>query len=321
MAGDGMPQDPHMTYASDITAPLTRAEALARGITVTELAGPGYRRLYHGVYLPSHVPVTALQRARAALKIASEGAFVSHHTAAELWGGWVPESPDTHISVPGERVRSQAQGIRAHRAGSTRPPVARRGVPVSDPISTFLDLAGWLNLIDLVTLGDSLVHAKRCTPADLIAAAGAWTGRGCRLARRAAGLVRSGVDSPCETRLRLLVVLAGLPEPEVNVILRDQDGEWVIRLDMAYRLAKLILEYDGRQHADDPRQWSRDLLRREALEGDGWRLIVVNGSALFGDPAGTVQRIRDALIERGLVNRPRWPTAVWSRHFERRGAA
>ena len=45
-------------------------------------------------------------------------------------------------------------------------------------------------------------------------------GRGCRLARRAASLAREGVDSPQETRLRLLLVLAGLPEPRVNVIIR-----------------------------------------------------------------------------------------------------
>jgi hypothetical protein len=57
---------------------------------------------------------------------------------------------------------------------------------------------------------------------------------GARLARRVAGLVRKGVDSAMETRLRLLIVLAGLPEPEVNVIVRDENGDWELRFDLCY---------------------------------------------------------------------------------------
>ena len=52
---------------------------------------------------------------------------------------------------------------------------------------------------------------------------------GTRLALRAAGLVREGVDSPMETRVRLLIVLAGLPEPSVNHIVRAEDGSWRMR--------------------------------------------------------------------------------------------
>ena len=34
-----------------------------------------------------------------------------------------------------------------------------------------------------------------------------------------------------ETRVRLLLVLAGLPEPTVNVIVRGEDGSWKMRFD------------------------------------------------------------------------------------------
>ena len=74
-----------------------------------------------------------------------------------------------------------------------------------------------------------------------------------------------GVDSGMETRLRLLLVLAGLPEPQVNVILRQPDGSWSMRLDLSYPHLELIVEYDGRQHADSTQQWKRDSRRREEL--------------------------------------------------------
>ena len=78
-----------------------------------------------------------------------------------------------------------------------------------------------------------------------------------------------------ETRLRMVIVLAGLPEPKVNHVLPDLAGEWLARLDLSYPAYRLIIEYDGRQHAEDSRQWHRDLERREQLETLGWQLVIV----------------------------------------------
>ena len=114
-----------------------------------------------------------------------------------------------------------------------------------------MDLATGLDLVALVVLGDSLIRAGRTSTAVLRDAATAWRGRGAKLARRAARYVRDGIDSAMETRLRMLLVLAGLPAPEVNFILRHPDGSWWMRFDMCYPSLKLIIEYDGRQHAED----------------------------------------------------------------------
>lgn len=260
--------------------PMTRAEALRRGYTLKQLRGPQFQRLFRGVYLPAGEAVTLIQRVLGALLIAPPGAYASHHTAARLWGAVPPETDQTHISVPGGGARTVRDGIAAHRAETTIPPTQRRGVPVSAPAAVFLELATLhLDLVALVVLGDSLVRRARISPETLVAAAADWSGRGSRLARRATGLVRKGVDSAMETRLRLLIVLAGLPEPEVNFIIRDENGDWALRFDLCYPQLKLIIEYDGDHHRLDPRQWSRDLLRREWLERNGWRIIVVNSEA------------------------------------------
>jgi hypothetical protein len=110
-----------------------------------------------------------------------------------------------------------------------------------------------------------LVKANDLDPVQFVAAADAYQGRNAKRARRAASLVRADVDSPMERRIRLLIVFAGLPEPQVNFILRIADGEWGWRFDLCYPEYKLIIEYDGRQHAFDSGEWIHDLKRREWL--------------------------------------------------------
>ena len=117
-----------------------------------------------------------------------------------------------------------------------------------------------------------------------------------------------------ETRLRLLLVLAGLPEPDVNFILRAPGGSWQRRFDLCYPGVRLIIEYDGRQHAFDHEQRSTDIARREELDGLNWRLIVIESDGIYTDPLRTLQRVRDALAERG-VRVPRVFRAEWTRHF------
>ena len=119
------------------------------------------------------------------------------------------------------------------------------------------------------------------------------------------------MDSPTETRLRLLIVLAGLPEPTVNLIVRARDGSWRRRYDLAYQQLRLIVEYDGRQHAHDTVQWLTDIFRREELDRMHWRLIVVTAQGIYTDPLQTLIRVREALLERGATNLRRTFKTEW----------
>ena len=186
---------------------------------------------------------------------------------------------------------------------------------MSTPEQTFIDMAAiGVNLVDLVVLGDAMLKAKLTTVPTLIEAIEAWHGYGTRLALRAAGLMREGVDSPMETRVRLLIVLAGLPEPTVNVIVRGEDGSWRMRFDLCYLNQRLILEYDGRRHADSPEQWERDLCRREDLDRMDYRLLVVTSRGIYNEPQRTLERVREALRERGVRVPLRFKNE-WRRHF------
>ncbi len=59
-----------------------------------------------------------------------------------------------------------------------------------------------------------------------------------------------GVDSPMVTRLRMLIVLAGLPEPKVNLVIRDEYGHPVRRYDLGYEKSRTLVEYDARAITD-----------------------------------------------------------------------
>ena len=160
---------------------------------------------------------------------------------------------------------------------------------------------------------------KATSPKKLVDAAATYRGKRARLARRAAALVRSGVDSPQESKVRLLVVLAGLPEPTVNIEFRDDEGNILRRLDMGYREPRVAIEYDGRQHAENDQQWQSDIDRREEFDDLEWRFVIVRSPGLFTHPDQTLARIVKVLSKKGM--RVRISSNEWRRHFPMRRAA
>ena len=217
------------------------------GVTDWQLRTPAFRRLFHDVYVEAAVATTPLLLARAALLVAPDAA-VSHHTAARLWGGVAPDDGLVHLSC--SRLRPQVEGIAAHRRRPDGRTTSFSGLTVTTPVQSFLDLAAHLALVDLVVLGDSLVRRGRVRPEILVEAAEAHRGAGSRAARRASSLVRAEVDSAMETRLRLLSVLAGLPEPEVNHVVHWPDGRVRYRFDLSFPAAGLVprMSERWRQH-------------------------------------------------------------------------
>jgi hypothetical protein len=179
--------------------------------------------------------------------------------------------------------------------------------------ATFLDLADGLDLVDLVVLGDSLVKLGRVTPERLVEAAASFKGRSRALARRAASLVRAEVDSPMESRLRMLIVLAGLPEPVINHKIYWSDGRVRWRFDLSYPEYRLIIEYDGLQHREDSGQWATDISRRDWMDHKRWRIVVVIAKGVFRTPAMTLGRIIAVMRDCGMAV-PRL-SDEWRQHF------
>lgn len=228
----------------------------------------------------------------------------------------MPDVPVLHASVPPGRRRSAHREVVVHQ--SQRSPVTFRGLLITTPTDLFLDMATRLSLVDLVVLGDSLVRRGRTTPERLVAAMAEAKGRGIHPARRAAALVRTGVDSPMETRCRLLRVLSGLPELETDIRFYDLEGQLLKRLDAGDRATRTAVEYDGRHHVERKDQWEADLGRRETFENDQWRIVTLISKDVYVTPGRTVERLAQVFGQRGLRAGPL--RDEWRRHFPGRAA-
>ncbi|MDT0202596.1 hypothetical protein [Nocardioides sp. AE5] len=299
----------------DVTQPFRTRAALAAGISAKELRGPRFRTVFRGVHVSNSVRATDLQRIRGALLLFEAGtAWASHESAARVLGVPVPDQSDVHISVPHASMRRRRAELKCHVSPGGRV-VEHQGMHVSSPHQLFVELACRLGLVDLVIVGDHLVRQRMTTPRKLVQHCRATTQPHARAALRAARLVRSGVDSPMETRLRLLLVLAGLPEPEVNLSLCTRDGDVFRKYDLSYPGIKVVIEYDGRHHIEREQQWHADLLRREDSEGNDWRFVVVIAADIFTTPAQTINRVWRILRDRGLADLPARPSQEWRTHF------
>jgi hypothetical protein len=133
-------------------------------------------------------------------------------------------------------------------------------------------------------------------------------------ARTALDLICERVESPRESRLRLCLVLAGLPTPACNVTIGSEERPYG-RVDLAYLVFKVIIEYEGDQHRTDRFQWNRDIERQEDFVRGGWVLIRVTAARLRW-PREVVLRVFAALRGAGYEGPPPVFSATWSRLFE-----
>lgn len=148
---------------------------------------------------------------------------------------------------------------------------------------------------DLVIAGDRIV-----TPRGRLATRDDLRAEAIRVRRKRAGErvlsdVREGSESPRETRLRLLMVRDGLPEPVLAYELFSASGRFVARLDMAYPDARVAVEYDGRQHAESAAQFERDADRWHAIASEGWTVVRILSHHLRDSGRPALSRIRAAL--------------------------
>ncbi len=298
----------------DPRLPFLRRTALAAGVTAKQLRGPGYRCVLPGAYVAAATIITPLVRARAALLPYGEVAWASHASAARVYDLPVPTIAMELVSVPRAGQRRRHAGVKVHVGGPARTRHVR-GVRVSEPLAVFVEMASLLGLVDLVVLGDAMVRRGLTTPEALVAHCARVTHPSGTESRRASSYVRRDVDSPMESRLRMLLVLARLPEPQVNLTVRDVDGDVLRKYDLSYPAVRVAVEYNGKVHVLTPEAWEADLERRGAIDEDGWRLVPVISSGIYGTPEQTLRRVHRVLLARGLPGVPLRLGDEWRAHF------
>lgn len=250
-------------------------------------------------------PPTGIERIRAFRPVLLRGQFISHTSAAVLWELPVSSAHrdgPIHVTSRLPAAQPRRAGVIGHRVEDRRAVVRDRwGLPASAPATAWVECGALLAIDDLVVLGDAIVTETRCgTTVDDLRTALERRGR-CRGARRlraALALIRRGAASPQETRSRLAVVRAGLPEPELQVEIRDRRGRFIARVDMAFPQQRVVVEYEGDHHRTDRHQWAADVRRHREVGRQGWAVLRWTKSDLDDHVTETLAQLRDVLRER-----------------------
>jgi hypothetical protein len=171
------------------------------------------------------------------------------------------------------------------------------GIPVTTLTRTAFDLARHLPRDDAVARLDALKYATPYSVKDVMRYAHRYPGaRGLKSLRTVLPLVDGGAASPRETRLRLLLVDAGLPRPTTQIPVVEGRGRLVRVLDMGWENFMVGAEYDGDQHRTDRPQYAKDVRVKRKLANLGWNVTYVIKE---DRPDEIVQSVWDALVSRG----------------------
>jgi hypothetical protein len=278
---------PVYTLAAADVAEMTRTERQRDGIRVTR-----------GAYLSRALPTTPPHLVAAALAVLPETAIASHRTAAVLLGAPVDATPPMKFVVPPGVYRPRRRGIRIHvRDLMSADRTALAGLPVTPGPQTWLDLAAVLPSDELVAVGDALYRDGHLDDASLAERLDRAQGtRGVARARALAPMLTPLAASRPESLTRFWLIDEGLPVPEPQVPILDPRGREVAHGDLGYAEWKVVIEYEGRQHAD-PRQFGLDVDRYSLMAADGW--LVVRLAHLHLRRAVVIDRVGRALRSRG----------------------
>ncbi|WP_214406499.1 endonuclease domain-containing protein [Pseudonocardia lacus] len=271
--------------------------AVAAGlVTKEQVRGPRYLRLFPDTYVRrSDRPPDLTLRALAAYRWSQGRGVVAGYAAAELLGASCGPVHAPIEIVLGQKRRAHPGLLVIRERLDPAEIVGVRGVRVTSPRRTAFDLGRRGPLVERVVAVDALANAHRFLPDDLLGLADHHRG-----ARGIAGLTEAvryadrRAGSPMETRLRLTVVLGGLPAPEVQWVVQDDSARTAVWLDLAYPAHRIGIEYDGAVHTGAGAVL-RDIARHTALLDQGWRVYRYTKDDVLRRPDRIVAQVARAL--------------------------
>lgn len=286
----------------------TLAEALAAGIDPNRLRRSDVDRLGKCLYAVAGVEHSTVVVASAVCRMFPKQSWVSHATGGQARGLTLPQSVDVsraHVTRLRPASLPRTTAVVGHHATVRVGEVTKLGgTPVATPARVWLELAGELTELELIEFGDHLVRFPRkqfegrdtphATLAEMTTLL-SWHPRIAGATRAAAALarVRVGSDSIMETRFRLALLDAGLPEPALQVSLDPGDPAAPVA-DLGYRFQRIALDYDGGTHLTAEQQ-AKDIRRDRLWAAAGWRHLTANKHDAAEGFSTVIEQVRTLL--------------------------
>lgn len=252
---------------------------------------------------------------RATLPLLAKGSVISHASAAVLHGLrlWAVRLDRVHVTRDATSGGRTSRRFHLHTARLREDEIVEiDGIAVTTLARTAVDLARTLPYQQAVVAVDSALDLQRGrTPGrapltrpewdEAITRATGWPGG--PAARRVGRFAAEGAESVGESRSRLAIAAAGLPPPELQLVVpgiaRDVDG----RVDFAWREQRVVGEFDGRvkygrllvpgQEAGDA--VFAEKVREDTIRAAGWTVLRWTWGELreFGPVAARLRRVLD----------------------------
>src|ERR1700677_1088871 len=279
-----------------MTDPFLGSEALTAGVLTPYQLRSRYVAVHKDVYMPRDAALTAMLRAKACWLRPRRRGILAGYSASALHGAkWIDPT------LPAAIIDTNRHTVAGVQTWEERIDVDEieilADMRVTTPARTALDLARRLPLGVAVAAVDALTQATELKMADIELLVDRYSGRrGVRAARAALALVDGGAQSPKETWLRLLLMRAGFPRPQTQIVVRNEWGWREAYLDMGWEDIKVAVEYDGDQHRSDRRQYVKDIRRLEMLDQRyGWLVVRVVAE---DHPDDVIRRVHEARARR-----------------------
>jgi hypothetical protein len=242
-------------------------------------------------------PLTPTAVLRAIMMRMSTNAVIGFHTAAALLGFGVLDSDRVHVVVPAGAAHPRIKGVVAHEAVlSTEDRVIVAGVPCTSPARTAIDLARAVRRLDALPVLDAALRSGRCGVDDLANEIELHQGlRGVCQARDLVPRADGRAECRQESQMRLLLIDARLPPLEPQVWVCDDTGDTRYRLDLACRVRRVGLEYDGVSHLER-RRLRADRERMNWLDEHDWTMRYFTDEDLYRYPQRMIARARAVLL-------------------------
>ena len=310
----------------------TTAEALACGVdhnAIGPLVRSGtWRRVRYGVYTTGEVwrrheaegRIHRLECAAALRRLERPTVVISHDSAARLHRLVLPRSAGIPIRLTDPEHFRIGRGYRISEAAL--PPadvVVQEGLPLTTVPRTLADVGREWSFTDTVVAVDDALADGRTTSDELRATSLAQTHWvGCGDAARAFSAARTGAHSPHETRTRLALLGAGLPEPLLQQAV-FVGGQLVGVLDMYWPEQGVFVECDGMVKYADP--WRgrtpAEVLWEEKRRQDRLLDVDLHGVRIAPEDLRTDWQLKVAqlsrLLDRGRRAAPQYRTTSWNR--------
>jgi len=272
----------------------------------TRIASGRWERVHPGVFRIAGTPLSWEGRALAAC-LTTDGGLGSHLAAAHLYGhnGFGPVGV-IDVTIPRPQRPAPRIGIRYHEslAYDLAGPTTRKGIPVTGPARTVLDVCGVVDDFRALASLDETRRLKLATWPELWECLVLHAVRGRngiarfrRLLKKRYG--RSVAANEFARLVERLLEDAGLPEPVHEFGVTACGHRY--RIDLAYPDLLIAIELDGRDPHESERAFEADPVRRNRLEVSGWLVLNITWARFVNDPLGVVADIRAARALRSCV--------------------